>query len=71
MKLLTKILAIWISIVTLMTFSMADLPNGGASYGDLIMQALMVLGAIVSFYASRRETTPSNRAIFLDRKSVV
>ena len=66
MKLLTKILAIWISIVTLMTFSMADLPNGGASYGDLIMQALMVLGAIVSFYASRRETTPSNRAIFFN-----
>ncbi|MDP2884911.1 MAG: hypothetical protein Q8P51_07820 [Ignavibacteria bacterium] len=66
MKLLKKILCIWISILALMTFSMMYLPNGGASNGDLILQALMVLGAIVSLNTSLRETSPSNRAIFFN-----
>jgi len=66
MKLLKKILVVWISIVALMALSIAYFPNEGASNGDLILQALMVLGAIVSLNISRRETSPANRAIFFN-----
>ncbi len=66
MKLLLKILCIWVSIVALMALASIFLPNGGATVANLILPALMALGGVVCSYISLREPNPSNKPIFLN-----
>lgn len=67
MKLLTKILIIWGTIVALMVLCAVILPNGGASIvASLILPALMALGVVVCFYVFLRDPNPSNKPIFFN-----